>query len=77
LIFHFFSLEIGIVLHTHGDQPVMLPDENIESLINKLSPEDPRTFTADWIVRYAVVVKCRGVIKTKGYIAAIDATSRD
>jgi len=55
----------------------MLPDENIESLINKLSPEDPRTFTADWIVRYAVVVKCRGVIKTKGYIAAIDATSRD
>ncbi|XP_066929261.1 glutamate--cysteine ligase regulatory subunit-like isoform X2 [Clytia hemisphaerica] len=68
-----YAKEIGIVLHTHGDQAVMLPDENVEALINVLKPDDDRTFSTDWIVRYAVVVKCRGVIKSKGYIAAIDA----
>ena len=76
--FNFLFIEIGIVLHTHGDQAVMLPDENVEALINVLKPDDDRTFSTDWIVRYAVVVKCRGVIKSKGYIAAIDAlTSKE
>ena len=53
----------------------MLPEENVESLIDIVNPGDNRRFTADWILRYAVVVKCRGVIKSKGYIAAIDAIS--
>jgi len=72
-----YAKEIGVVLHTHGDQPIMLPEENIESLIAKLKPDDTRTFSADWIVRYAVVIKCRGVIRAKGYIAAIDAINED
>lgn len=70
---YFALIEIGIVLHTHGDQPVMLPEENLEGLMNTIQPDDQRTFTTNWVVRYAVVVKCRGVIKTKGYIASIDA----
>ena len=68
-------IEVGIVLHTHGDQPTMLPEENVETLINIVKPNDDRRFTADWIIRYAVVVKCRGVIKSKGYIVAVDALS--
>jgi len=70
-----YAKEVGIVLHTHGDQPTMLPEENVETLINIVKPNDDRRFTADWIIRYAVVVKCRGVIKSKGYIVAVDASS--
>ena len=66
---------MGVVLHTHGDQPIMLPKENVQTLIDIVKPNDDRQFTADWIIRYAVVVKCRGVIKSKGYIVAIDALS--
>ena len=65
-------LENGIVLHTHGDQPVMLPDENVETLMSVIQPNVNGMFTTDWVVRYAIVVKCRGVIKTKGYIASVD-----
>ena len=61
---------MGIVLHTHGDQPIMLSDETLQDIIKRLDPSDVRQFTADWLVRYAVVVKCRGVIQNKGYIVS-------
>lgn len=68
-----YAKEVGIVLHTHGDQYVMLPDESVEELIRTIQPEDTRTYTTEWVVRYAIVVKCRGVIKNKGYITSIKA----
>ena len=60
----------GVVLHTHGDQPIMLAPEALTGIIKKLDPSDERDFASDWLVRYAVVVKCRGVIQNKGYIVS-------
>ena len=61
-----------MVLHTHGDHHIMLPDDTLNQLIKAVQPEITRVYSTDWLVRYAVVVKCRGVIKSKGYIASIN-----
>jgi len=72
-----YAKEINILLHTHGDHPVMLPDENIEKFMLEVNPNDKRAWSANWVVRYAVVVKCRGVIKSKGYIASIESSGAE
>lgn len=69
-----YAKDTGIVLHTHGDQAVMLSNESVENLIHTLQPSDNRQYTTDWVIRYAIVVKCRGVIKNKGYITSIKGT---
>lgn len=66
-----YAKDAGIVLHTHGDHPIMLSDETLKDLIHNVEPENTTAYRSDWLVRYAVVVKCRGVIKNKGYIVSI------
>lgn len=45
----------------------MLPDEGCNELMNSsCEKETTTTWSTNWVVRYAVVVKCRGVIKSKG-----------
>jgi len=69
-----FAKEKEIVLHTHGDQPVMLPDESCNELMNSsCEKETTYAWSTNWVVRYAVVIKCRGVIKSKGYIASLES----
>ena len=58
------------MLHTHGDLPIMLSEKTINELVHTAEPSHARTYDSDWLVRYAVVVKCRGVIKNKGYIVS-------
>jgi len=70
-----YAKEVGVVLHTHGDQSVMLPNESLDQLIHTVQPNDTRSYTTNWVVRYAIVVKCRGVIKSKGYIVSIDGNN--
>ena len=45
---------------------VILPEENLEEIIGTLSEVDKNGWQANWVVRYSVIVKCRGVIKNKG-----------
>ncbi|XP_057290010.1 glutamate--cysteine ligase regulatory subunit-like isoform X2 [Hydractinia symbiolongicarpus] len=71
-----FAKEVNVVLHTHGDQPVLLPEQKLEELITSVAPDNNLNWETNWIVRYAVVVKCRGVIKSKGYIASIQSYSK-
>jgi len=71
-----YAKEVGIVLHTHGDHSIMLGDETMKSLIHNVEAENTDTFNADWLVRYAVVIKCRGVIKNKGYIVSMKSSQK-
>lgn len=69
-----YSKAIDVVLHTHGDDPDMLPDERVKEIMHSIEPSSQLNWESDWIVRYTVVVKCRGVIKCKGYVASIACT---
>jgi len=68
-----YAKAVDVVLHTHGDQPEMLPDESLQELIQSVEPSNQMNWQCDWIARYTVIVKCRGVIKCKGYIASINS----
>ena len=44
----------------------MLPDDKVNELIQSVESDNAMEWQCDWIARYTVVVKCRGVIKCKG-----------
>jgi len=69
-----FAKQEDILLHTHGDPPTLFPDENVERVLGTYAEEEVKGWSTRWVVRYSVVVKCRGVIKNKGYIASIAQT---
>lgn len=46
----------------------MLPEESVKELVQSIEPTNNLQWQCDWIVRYTVIVKCRGVIKSKGYV---------
>ncbi|GIX68786.1 glutamate--cysteine ligase regulatory subunit [Caerostris darwini] len=62
-----FAKEHDIQLLTHNDSKVLLPDSMLQQIL------EPAIATLEnwkimWIVRYSVVVKCRGIIQNKGYL---------
>ncbi|XP_064616948.1 glutamate--cysteine ligase regulatory subunit-like [Liolophura sinensis] len=58
-----------IQLLTHSDPPDVLPQSSFRDLIAANSTSrDAEKWKALWSVRYSVLVKCRGIVKTKGYI---------
>lgn len=56
-----FCTKNDIQLLTHSDPEIILNDETWNDL--KLG-----TFSLDWVVRYQVHLRCRGVLTAKGYI---------
>ena len=46
----------------------MLPDKSVNKLMEQLAEGSERklNWSTNWVVRYVVVIKCRGVIKSKG-----------
>lgn len=62
-----FAKENDIQLLTHNDPKVLLSNEMLEKIL-EAGVRDPTNWRMDWIVRYAVVVKCRGIIQNKGYL---------
>eukprot|EP00112_Aurelia_sp_Birch-Aquarium-sp1_P008665 Seg1960.7 transcript_id=Seg1960.7/GoldUCD/mRNA.D3Y31 product="Glutamate-cysteine ligase regulatory subunit" protein_id=Seg1960.7/GoldUCD/D3Y31 len=66
-----FAKQEEILLHTHGDPPTLLPDDNVESVMGSYAEDNIQGWSTRWVVRYSIVVKCRGVIKNKGYIASL------
>ena len=49
---------------------VILSAEELQQLIGSIltSPMDSLLWQPSWVARYSVLIKCRGVIKSKGYI---------
>ena len=49
----------------------MLLDDKVNELIQSVESDNTMEWQCDWIARYTVVVKCRGVIKCKGYVVKL------
>ncbi|KAJ8300828.1 hypothetical protein KUTeg_022347 [Tegillarca granosa] len=43
-----------------------------EIMASNLTEKDSERWEPQWAIRYSVLVKCRGIIKTKGYILKVD-----
>ncbi|CAG0918013.1 unnamed protein product [Notodromas monacha] len=64
-----FAKEHDIRLLTHNDPQEILSNEALRNLITKNEAFGSHaTCNIDWILRYAVTIKGRGVIREKGYL---------
>ncbi|KAJ8038675.1 Glutamate--cysteine ligase regulatory subunit [Holothuria leucospilota] len=64
-----FTKENKIQLLTHGDNPEILPAEDLQEIIrNSFSDMDAHRWHPSWVMRYTALFRCRGVIARKGYI---------
>lgn len=59
-----FCKDNDVQLLTHSDPNDILPEESIQSLFGA-------QLTLQWVVRFLVHIKCRGVLKTKGYLLSL------
>uniref|UniRef100_A0A0K8RKL6 GCS light chain n=1 Tax=Ixodes ricinus TaxID=34613 RepID=A0A0K8RKL6_IXORI len=65
-----FAKVSNIQLLTHSDPKVVLDAEAMERLLNGYVPDrELGKWSSSWVARYSVLVKCRGFIQSKGYIA--------
>jgi len=65
-----FAKEHDVQLLTHNDPPVILSTDECRRLIGEsVSSHDDGDWQPYWVARYSVLIKARGVIKTKGFIA--------
>ncbi|KAG8190584.1 hypothetical protein JTE90_014060 [Oedothorax gibbosus] len=62
-----FAKEKDIQLLTHNDSKILLPDTMFHKILEPAVPT-PKEWKINWIVRYSIVVKCRGIIQNKGYL---------
>ncbi|XP_063424478.1 glutamate--cysteine ligase regulatory subunit-like [Mytilus trossulus] len=64
-----YAKDNDIQLLTHNDPRDILPTKSFQELISSNTTEkDGEGWDPLWVLRYSVLVKCRGIIKTKGYI---------
>lgn len=65
-----FAKVSNIQLLTHSDPKVALDAEAMKRLLRDYVPErELGKWSSSWVARYSVLVKCRGFIQSKGYIA--------
>lgn len=58
-----------IQLLTHNDPRNVFPTEALQDVIRENATEkDSENWEALWVLRYSVLIKCRGIIKSKGYL---------
>lgn len=58
-----------IQLLSHTDPKTLLPSETLQQVIQEQSTEkDGEGWEPQWLLRYSVLVKCRGIVKSKGYL---------
>uniref|UniRef100_A0A8C5QA80 Glutamate--cysteine ligase regulatory subunit n=1 Tax=Leptobrachium leishanense TaxID=445787 RepID=A0A8C5QA80_9ANUR len=64
-----FAKEFDIQLLTHSDPKELLSEEMFqEALGDSIEECQAQEWSPSWILRYSVIVKTRGIIKSKGYI---------
>jgi glutamate--cysteine ligase regulatory subunit len=61
-----FAKENQIKLHTHADPPSILTQDFMEKIQKTESSKNP-----EWIIRYQLFIKARGVLQDKRYIIPI------
>lgn len=72
-----FVKERQIQLGAHSDPKNILPVDKLRDVLTqRLSYCDAKDSTVNWVARYSVLVKTRGVIKMKGYVVDIGCHSK-
>lgn len=67
-----FAKENDIQLLTHSDPKDILPHDKVLKIFKESSKEiDPKLWCMQWITRYSVMVKGRGIIRSKGFILCL------
>lgn len=68
-----YAKETGIELLTHNDDSDILPAQALRSvLVDEFAvfeKEDVQEVRPEWVVKYTAVVRSRGVVENKGYLA--------
>jgi len=69
VLFH-ITFTMWLVGHKCIAVAVILLDKDLQQLIGSVftSPMDYVLWQPSWVARYSVLIKCRGVVKSKGYI---------
>jgi len=68
-----YSSDKNIELLTHNDPDEILPSESLQNLIaEKTQDLKAHEWKPSYIARYAVLVKQRGIVHSKGYIVSAD-----
>ncbi|CAH1785864.1 unnamed protein product [Owenia fusiformis] len=64
-----YAKENDVQLLTHNDPREILSIETLQDVIRgQTTEDDAQLWQPSWVLRYSAMVKCRGIIKTKGYI---------
>lgn len=64
-----FASENRIQLLTHNDPPEILTRQNFAKVLeNRAIACDNTAWQPEWVARYSVLIKARGIIKSKGFI---------
>uniref|UniRef100_A0A0B7B062 GCS light chain n=1 Tax=Arion vulgaris TaxID=1028688 RepID=A0A0B7B062_9EUPU len=64
-----YAKSVNVQLLTHNDRPVLVTEEALQETVLNVSTEpDSAGWSPQWVVRYSGILKCRGIIKMKGYI---------
>ncbi|XP_038600863.1 glutamate--cysteine ligase regulatory subunit [Tachyglossus aculeatus] len=64
-----FAKEFDIQLLTHNDPKELLSETNFQAALQESFPDiQANEWIPLWLLRYSVIVKSRGIIKSKGYI---------
>ncbi|XP_076436108.1 glutamate--cysteine ligase regulatory subunit-like [Babylonia areolata] len=64
-----YAKQADIQLQTHNDPPELLPSGQLKDAVRQCGTEqDSVGWSALWVARYSVLVRCRGIIKSKGYV---------
>ncbi|XP_023237374.1 glutamate--cysteine ligase regulatory subunit-like [Centruroides sculpturatus] len=67
-----FAKENDIQLLTHSDPKDILPHDMILKIFKETTHDiDPKSWGMQWITRYSVMVKGRGIIQSKGFILCL------
>lgn len=64
-----FAKQFDIQLLTHNDPKELLSEASFQEALRESIPDIPaHEWVPLWLLRYSVIVKSRGIIKSKGYI---------
>lgn len=64
-----FAKQFDIQLLTHNDPKELLSEASFQEALRESIPDiQAHEWVPLWLLRYSVIVKSRGIIKSKGYI---------
>ncbi|KAL1917871.1 uncharacterized protein VTP21DRAFT_3705 [Calcarisporiella thermophila] len=68
-----FARERDIELLSHSDHNDILPTHTLNTILTEHGISSEETLVPRWVVRYSIMIRCRGIIADRGYIVKATA----